>query len=59
MSANDAATLRDYFAANANESDIQEQQWTPEGKSRDITRQRARYLHADAMLAEREKGGGK
>lgn len=49
--------LRDWFAANASDDDIAEiigverEIGTPA-----ITRQQARYIHADAMLAERAKG---
>ena len=51
-------TLRDYFAAKASDADVGEimschfdyytDQYT-------ITRQQARYMHADAMLSERAR----
>lgn len=55
-------TLRDYFAAKASEEDIK--QFMPDRsglQGHAITdmlaknRQQARYMHADAMLAERAK----
>lgn len=45
-------TLRDYFAAKANESDVSD---IMESSSIVLTRQQARYIHADRMLQEREK----
>lgn len=45
-------SLRDYFAAKATEKDIA--YWWEE-TALPITRVAARYAHADAMLAEREK----
>lgn len=58
-------TLRDYFAIHANETDIaiqaeliREQQGAA-GKLRilpDDYRSKARYMHADAMLAARANG---
>ena len=44
-------SLRDYFAAKASEEDIQ-RYMEYDGL---MTRQCARYMHADAMLAERAK----
>ena len=41
-------SLRDYFAIHASEEDILVQ-------ANAKTRVQARYMHADAMLAEREK----
>lgn len=53
-------SLRDYFAAKASEADIAQQLMLHsefDGCERDpiITRQEARYYHADAMLEAREK----
>jgi hypothetical protein len=55
-------SLRDYFAAKANNTDIAEIMCRLENTEYDgcervckITRQEARYVHADAMLAAREK----
>jgi len=46
-------TLRDYFALHASDGDILDMQTSkPSGY---INRQCARYMVADAMLAEREK----
>lgn len=55
-------TLRDYFAAKASEEDIQK--FMPHHSSFQgvaitehlaVTRQQARYMHADQMLLERAK----
>ena len=58
-------SLRDWFAAKASEEDIEYQisAMAPrngfgEVMSHKVRRSAARYAHADAMLAEREKGGG-
>jgi len=53
----DGMSLRDWFAAKANESDVLEIifKHAKSGGSSSITRQQARYMHADAMLAERAK----
>jgi len=45
-------TLRDWFASQANEQDILDMQATQEHGM--ISRQTARYMHADAMIAQRE-----
>ena len=42
-------TLRDWFAGHANETDILKHQSTPYGEV--ASREEARYLFADAMLA--------
>ena len=56
-------SLRDYFAAAASEDDIAEYMPATQGEAVAFlkaegfpaTRQWARYQHADAMLAERER----
>jgi len=58
-------TLRDWFAANASEQDIQD--FLPQDRREECAfkkehgfwpdRRWARYSHADAMLAARMKGG--
>jgi len=51
-------TLRDYFAAKASDGDIGEIMSRHFYYDRDeytITRQQARYIHADAMLAARNE----
>jgi len=50
-------SLRDWFAGNANEGDILEVifQNAKAKIGKKITRQQARYIYADAMLAERAK----
>ena len=55
-------TLRDYFAAKASEDDIQQFMPHRSGlqgvaitKHLAVSRQQARYKHADAMLLERTK----
>ena len=55
-------SLRDYFAAKANEEDIQAvlfihtmKQVPLDENQITISRQQARYIHADAMLKAREK----
>ena len=56
--ASDGMTLRDYFAAKASDDDIGEIMGSHFDYDSDvytITRQQARYMHADAMLAERAK----
>jgi predicted ester cyclase len=45
-------SLRDYFAANADNHDIDN---IINNAAKVITRQQARYIHADAMLEVREK----
>lgn len=47
-------TKRDYFAATASDEDIAEIMHGLRDICK-ITRQQARYVHADAMLAELEK----
>lgn len=63
-SENRGMTLRDYMAIHASEDDVQyvmrayTKQKMVVGEYRDccsISRLQARYLHADAMLAERDK----
>ena len=49
----DGMTLRDYFAAMASKEDIERVYFY---NRPDLTRQQARYIHADAMLAAREAG---
>ena len=49
-SENRGMTLRDYMAIHASEEDINRVL-----EYNMITRQQARYMHADAMLAERDK----
>ena len=49
-SENRGMTLRDYMAIHASEGDINRVL-----EYNMITRQQARYMHADAMLAERNK----
>lgn len=44
-------TLRDYFAAKATDEDIKPYMTL----DRFMSRQRARYMHADGMLVERAK----
>ena len=67
--AKEGMTLRDYFAANANEDDINEHVWkgfnetkikiAPDGTKYESshaarwTREQARYRYADAMLKAR------
>ena len=46
-------TLRDWFASQATDADIAAIQNPPHG-AQNITRERARYIHADAMLRARE-----
>lgn len=58
-------SLRDYFAVHASDEDVENvmhrnSEWVDIGGyegylSCKITRQQARYIHADAMLQEREK----
>jgi hypothetical protein len=55
-------SLRDYFAAKASEEDISEIMCRLENTEFDgcervfkITRQQAKFIHADAMLKAREK----
>ena len=54
-------TARDYFAIRASEKDINEYRGSkPHGRLAnynipEFTREEARYMFADAMLAEREK----
>ena len=56
-------SLRDYFAAKASDEDVREIRYRKENIIHNdnggieflITRQQARFIHADAMLAEREK----
>ena len=51
------ATLRDWFAGRATDGDVNDIQ-EDDGNSTSpkwITRTQARYVHADRMLAEREK----
>ncbi len=49
-------TLRDWFAGQATEQDIEAQQeWIGNPLSK-LTRAQCRYLHADAMLAARGEG---
>lgn len=51
-------TLRDYFAAKASDADVGEIMFCHFDYYTDqytITRQQARYMHADAMLSERAK----
>ena len=50
LSENRGMTLRDYMAVHASEEDIARVL-----EYNMITRQQARYMHADAMLAERNK----
>jgi hypothetical protein len=45
----DGMTLRDYFASQATDADIADIQHGTK-----FTRERARYIHADRMLWERE-----
>lgn len=68
----DGITIRDYFAANASDDDIKEiisnmprveKVFENDNGMKHIgvglpdnARQTARYIHADAMLAERDKG---
>lgn len=59
----DGMTLRDYFAVNATDGDISdimckhtETCYHTNVVSYKITRQQARYMHADAMLKAREVG---
>ena len=47
---NRGMTLRDYMAIHASEGDINRVL-----EYNMITRQQARYMHADAMLAERDR----
>lgn len=52
-------TLRDYFAAKASDKDIEciiveSSVWVGEYLQPTITRQQARYRHADAMLEARK-----
>ena len=49
-SENRGMTLRDYMAIHASEGDINRVL-----EYNMITRQQARYMHADAMLAERDR----
>ena len=51
----DGMTLRDWFAGQASENDIAEHQldeWG--GKLPNVSRECAKYLYADAMLAARK-----
>lgn len=50
-------SLRDWFSAQANEADVLEIifKHAKSGGSENITRQQARYIHADLMLKERAK----
>lgn len=51
-------TLRDYFAAKASDGDITDvmmDYFDCFTEQYSITRQQARYIHADAMLQERGK----
>lgn len=51
-------TMRDYFAAKASDADVGEimgQHFDFDTDEYTITRQQARYIHADFMLAERSK----
>ena len=48
-------TLRDYFAAKASEDDIRANAMFGELYAHPEDRCKARYRHADAMLAERAK----
>ena len=58
-------SLRDWFAGNASEEDIQYQIYAIAPRDgfgvaliHKVPRSAARFAHADDMLAEREKGGG-
>lgn len=51
-------SMRDYFAAKASDADVGEimgRHFDFDTDEYTITRQQARYIHADAMLAERAK----
>lgn len=51
-------TLRDYFAAKASKEDVDQVMLENFDFMKErylITRQQARYIHADAMLSERAK----
>lgn len=51
-------TLRDYFAAKASDGDVGEimsRHFDHDSDEYTITRQQARYMHADAMLAARNE----
>ena len=51
-------SMRDYFAAKASDADVGEimgRHFDFDTDKYTITRQQARYIHADAMLAERAK----
>jgi len=64
--ANEGITARDYFAALANENDIESSRPVTYGEATDFrkekgfswSRQWARYQHADAMLTARKNEGG-
>lgn len=54
-------TLRDYFAAKATDKDVEQVIYNcfvnrEDPNEKPPTRQQARYMHADAMLAAREGG---
>lgn len=53
--------LRDYFAAHASKHDVDEFKYISPSESNGWKTERAlveaKYAYADAMLAEREKGG--
>lgn len=55
--ASEGMTLRDYFAAQATDGDvkaiIEQAGWAEPTQT--ISRQQARYIHADEMLAARDK----
>ena len=53
----DGMTLRDYFAANANEDDVRRHRTLIETKSpyRTVSAEEAKYAYADAMIAQRSK----
>jgi len=51
-------TLRDYFAAKASDADVERimlESYDPVLECYQVSRQQARYMHADAMLLERAK----
>lgn len=57
-SGHDGMSLRDWFAGLATDEDVDYVVRDMAAIGKSMTRERARYMHADAMLAEREKGGG-
>ena len=55
LGATQGMTLRDYFAAKASDKDVKSAMFIGESWTDSADRCRARFRHADAMLAERAK----